>query len=130
MPSFNRVILIGHLGRDPEMRYTQNNTAVCGFSMAMNRKIKDREDEVTWVEVTAWSRIAEVIHQYVKKGDPLMVEGRLTLDEWDDKTSGEKRRMLKVTAENVQLMGQAGGGKKADPRPVANDSIPEDDIPF
>lgn len=130
MPNFNSVTLIGHLGRDPELRHTQNNKAVCGFSMAISRKVKDRDDEVTWVDVTAWDRIAEVVNEYVKKGDPIMVQGRLRLDEWEDKTTGSKRTKLCVVAETVQLLGGKSGDSKPKPKPAPVNDISLEDIPF
>lgn len=108
MPSYNKVILMGNLTRDPEMRYTPNNTAVTSFGIAVNRKWKDGQgqpqEEVTFVDCEAWSKTAEVINQYLKKGRPVFVEGRLKLDQWDDKKDGSKRSKLKVVIESVTFI--------------------------
>jgi len=114
MASFNKVILMGNLTRDPQLRYTPSQQAVCDFSLAVNRKWKspdgqDRE-EVSFIDCTAWGRTAEVINQYCTKGKPLMVEGRLKQDTWDDKTTGQKRSKLNVVVETMQLLGSRDGG--------------------
>lgn len=146
MPNLNKVILMGNMTRDPELRYTQNNAAVCAFGLAINRKWKSQDgkqnEETTFVDCTAWGRVAEVVNQYVFKGDPLFVEGRLTLDQWEDRDGG-KRSKLKVTVENVQLLGsrKSGGGDRrqsAAPQssraPLtgadAHPEMDESDIPF
>ena len=108
MPSFNKVILIGNLTRDPDIRQTQNGTAVCSLDLAVNRRWRDAtgndQDEVCFVPVTAWSKTAENCAQYLTKGSPVMVEGRLKLDQWEDRQTGEKRSRLSVVAENVQFL--------------------------
>jgi single-strand DNA-binding protein len=114
MASFNKVILLGNLTRDPQLRYTPSQTAVVDFGIACNRKFRtqsgeDRE-EVVFVDCTAWGRQAEVINQYCTKGRPLFVEGRLKLDTWEDKQGGGKRSKMTVVIENFQLLGSAGGG--------------------
>jgi len=109
MANVNKVILIGNLTRDPELRYTPSGTAVCEFGMAVNRKYKDRE-ETTFVDLVAWARQAELISEYCKKGRPLFVEGRLTFDSWEGK-DGQKRSRLRVTVENFQFL---GGGRRDD----------------
>ena len=108
MPDYNRVILMGHLTRDPEMRYTPNNTAVCNIGLAVNRKWKnqqtgEQQEEVTFVDCTAFGRTGEVVHEYMAKGRPLFVEGRLKLDQWQDK-DGNNRSKLKVIAESIQFI--------------------------
>jgi single-strand DNA-binding protein len=113
MASFNKVILLGNLTRDPQLRYTPSQTAVVDFGIACNRKFRtqsgeDRE-EVVFVDCTAWGRQAEVINQYCTKGRPLFVEGRLKLDTWEDKQGGGKRSKMTVVIENFQLLGSAGG---------------------
>lgn len=117
MPNFNKVILMGNLTRDPEMRYTPKGTAVAQISLAINRTWKDPEsgeakEEVTFVDVDAFGRQAEVISQYLKKGRPIMVEGRLKLDTWEDKNTKEKRRRMSVVLEGFQFLdsGQAREG--------------------
>lgn len=111
-------MLIGNLTRDPEVRYTPKGTAVTDIGMAINRNYStddgDKREETTFVDITFWGRQAEVLGQYMKKGRPLYVEGRLQLDTWDDKNSGQKRSKLKVIGENFQFIGgrddNAGGG--------------------
>lgn len=114
MPNLNRVMLMGNLTRDPELRYTPNNTAVAGFGLAVNRRFKDgqgqMQEEVTFVDCDAWGRTAEVINQYLRKGNPIFVEGRLKLDQWQDK-EGQKRSRLKVVVENFQFIDSRGGGE-------------------
>lgn len=118
MATFNKVIMMGNLTRDPEMRATPKGTAVCSFSLALNRKYKtetgEDKEEVTFVDVEAYGKQAELIGKYVTKGRPLMVEGRLKLDSWEK--NGEKRSRLKVVTENFQFMGgrdDAAGGSSA-----------------
>lgn len=108
MASLNRVFLIGNLTRIPEMRVTPNGTAVCQFSLAINRHSKDADgqsrEEVTFLDCEAWAKTAELITKYLTKGSPVMVEGRLRVDSWSDKQSGEKRSKVKVVVENVQFL--------------------------
>ena len=107
--NLNKVLLMGNLTRDPELRYTTNGSAVTDLGIAVNRsyttKEGERREEVTFVDVTVWNRTAENCAQYLKKGRPVLIEGFLKLDTWDDKTSGEKRSKLKVEADNVQFLG-------------------------
>jgi single-strand DNA-binding protein len=122
MASYNRVILMGNLTRDPQLRYLPNQTQVVEFGLAMNRRWRsssgeDRE-EVTYVDCSAFGKQAEVINQYCQKGRPLMVEGRLKYDSWEDKQGGGKRSKLVVVVENFQLLGSrndANGGGQAGP---------------
>jgi single-strand DNA-binding protein len=114
MASYNRVILMGNLTRDPELRFLPSQQAVVNFGLAMNRKYKlqsgeDRE-EVVFIDCSAFGRQAEVINQYCQKGRPLLVEGRLKLDTWEDKQGGGKRSKLSVVVENFQLLGGRDGG--------------------
>jgi single-strand DNA-binding protein len=118
MASFNKVLLMGNLTRDPQLRYLPNSqTAVCEFGLASNRKYKtssgeDRE-EVLFVDCTAWGRQGEVINQWCQKGKPIFVEGHLKLDTWEDKSGGGKRSKISVVVENFQFIGgrdEAGGG--------------------
>src|SRR6266536_1149904 len=101
MASFNKVILAGNLTRDPELRYTPKGTAVAKIGLAINRQWKDesgaQKEEVTFVDVDAFGRQAEVISQYLKKGRPILVEGRLKFEQWDDKQTGQKKSRLGVT---------------------------------
>jgi single-strand DNA-binding protein len=152
MASFNKVILLGNLTRDPEVRYTPKGTAVTDLGLAVNRTYTadngEKREEVTFVDVTFWGRTAEVAGEYLKKGRPVFVEGRLQLDSWDDKTSGQKRTKLKVIGENMQMLGAPRGGgsgggggdeessgapraSRPAPPPKAAPSAPDDDeIPF
>ena len=114
MASFNKVILLGNLTRDPEVRYTPKGTAVTELGMAVNRVYTaengEKREETTFVDVTLWGRTAEIAGEYLKKGRPVFIEGRLQLDTWDDKTSGQKRSKLKVVGEGLQLLGCRPGG--------------------
>ncbi len=117
MPNLNRVMVMGNLTRDPELRYTPNNTAVVSFSLAVNRRFKDPQgewrEETDFIDCEMFGRRAEIINQYVKKGRPLFVEGRLKLDRWEDR-DGNKRSKLKVVAENFEFIdGGSGGGSGA-----------------
>jgi single-strand DNA-binding protein len=120
MASFNKVILIGNLTRDPELKYTPKGTAVAKIGLAVNRSWRtetgETREEVTFVDVDAFGRQAETIGQYLKKGRPLMVEGRLKLDQWDDKQTGQKRSRLGVVLESFQFLdsgNKTGGGAEA-----------------
>src|SRR5436853_950500 len=113
MASFNKVILLGNLTRDPEVRYTPKGSAVCDLGIAINRNYTldsgEKREEVTYVDVVLWSRLAEIAGEYLKKGRPVFIEGRLQLDTWDDKQSGQKRSKLRVIGETMQLLGSRGG---------------------
>jgi single-strand DNA-binding protein len=151
MASFNKVILLGNLTRDPEVRYTPKGTAVTELGMAVNRVYTaengEKREDTTFVDVTLWGRTAEIAGEYLKKGRPVFIEGRLQLDTWDDKQSGQKRSKLKVVGEGLQLLGgRPGGGSgggggdeeggsrpssRPAPPPKAAASEPdEDEIPF
>lgn len=109
MANLNRVFLIGNLTRDPECRYTPKGTAVCEIGLAVNRVWNDdqgqRREECCFIDVTFWSKQAETIGQYCTKGKSLFVEGRLQLDTWDDRETGQKRTKLRVVGENFQFLG-------------------------
>jgi single-strand DNA-binding protein len=114
MASFNKVLLMGNLTRDPQLKYLPSQTAVAEFGLACNRKFRtangeDRE-EVTFVDVTAFGKQAEVINQYMNKGKPIFIEGRLKYDTWEDKQGGGKRSKLTVVIENFQFVGGRDGG--------------------
>jgi single-strand DNA-binding protein len=118
MASFNKVILLGNLTRDPEVRYTPKGSAVCDLGIAVNRVYTtdsgEKREEATFVDVTFWGRTAEVAGEYLKKGRPIFIEGRLQLDSWEDKQSGQKRSKLKVIGETMQLLGgRAAAGASA-----------------
>ena len=154
MASFNKVILLGNLTRDPEVRYTPKGSAVCDLGLAVNRTYTldngEKREEVTYVDVVLWARLAEIAGEYLKKGRPVFIEGRLQLDTWDDKQSGQKRSKLRVIGETMQLLGSrpsgssGGGGSSegddnrparsgktaAPPKPAAAAEGEEDEIPF
>jgi single-strand DNA-binding protein len=118
MASFNQVILVGNLTRDPELRVTPKGTAICQFGLAVNRQYKDdsgqTREEVTFVDVEAWGKQAELIAKHLTKGRPLFVQGRLKFDQWEDKQSGQKRNKLKVVLENFQFLGSGGRAEEGD----------------
>jgi len=155
--SVNKVILIGTLGKDPELKYTPQGTAVTKFSMATNESFKDKQsgewkERTEWHNIVCWQRTAEVAAEYLKKGGKVYIEGRLTTRSWDDKDSGQKRYMTEVVANDLVLLGgkggagsssdgESGGGRKSsgsgfDQRPAAEDNfaqgteITDEDIPF
>ncbi len=113
MASFNKVLLMGNLTRDPEVRYTPKGTAVCDLGLATNRVFSgengEKREETTFVDVTLWGKIAELAGQYLSKGRPVFIEGRLKYDTWDDKTSGQKRSKLSVVGETMQFIGAPKG---------------------
>ncbi len=114
MANLNKVQLIGNLTRDPELRHTPKGTAVSEISLAINRVWNNdqgqKQEETTFVEVTLWGRQAELAQQYLTKGRPVYIEGRLQLDSWDDKETGKKRSKLRVIGENMQFLDSKGGG--------------------
>ena len=114
MANFNKVYLMVNLTRDPEMRVTPKGTAICQFGLAISRSWKDESgqtrEETAFVDIEAWGKPGEVISKYCVKGRPLFVEGRLKFDQWEDKTSGQKRSKLKVVLENFQFIGGRGDG--------------------
>ena len=153
MASFNKVILMGNLTRDPELRYTPKGTAIAKIGLAVNRvwtsESGEKKEEVTFVDVDVFGRTAENVGQYMRKGSPILIEGRLRLDQWDDKATGQKRQKLGVVAETVQFLGsprgaEGGPSEPSQPRsrpasaptapaaePVHGDGPPEsDDVPF
>lgn len=148
MASFNKVILVGNLTRDPDVRYTPKGSAVCDLGLAVNRQYTldngEKREEVTYVDVVLWSRLAEIAGEYLKKGRPVLIEGRLQMDSWEDKQTQQKRTKLRVVGETMQLLGSRQGGGEFDqsaepgrgpsraaapPKPAASE--PDDDeIPF
>ena len=114
MPSLNKVLLMGNLTRDPELRVTPKGTPICQFSLAINRQFKmesgETREEVIYVDVEAWGKQGETIAKYCTKGRPLYVEGRLRLDQWEDKNTKEKRSRMKVVLEQFQFLGDSRGG--------------------
>lgn len=140
MASFNKVILIGNLTRDPEVKYLPKGTAVCNISMAVNRRWKneagDDKEDVYFADCKAFGKQAETIGQWVKKGHPLMIEGRLTREEWDDKKTGEKKSATRIMIESFQfLKGRDEGAAPAPRASTAPSAAPKpdldaDDLPF
>ncbi len=114
MASYNKVLLMGNLTRDPQLRYTPSQMAVCDFGIAVNEKFTtkagEKREDVAFIDITAWGKTAELINQYFQKGKPIFIEGRLKYDTWEDKQGGGKRHKLTVTMENFQFV---GGGRDA-----------------
>ncbi len=158
MANFNKVILIGNLTRDPELRVTPSGTSICKFGLAVNRNYTtqdgEKREETTFVDIDAFGKPAEIISKYMAKGRSILVEGRLKLDQWEDKNTGDKRSRLGVVCENFQFLGSrgegdsgggdGGGGARGQfeenappPRapakkapPAKEGDIEEDDVPF
>jgi single-strand DNA-binding protein len=144
MASFNKVILIGNLTRDPELRYTPKGMAIAKVGLAVNRKWRsegdEQKEEVTFIDIDLFGKTAENVGHYMRKGSSMLVEGRLRLDQWDDKQTGQKRSKLAVVGETVQFLGgKSEGGTAPAPRsqppttePTASDTPPadSDDVPF
>jgi single-strand DNA-binding protein len=152
MASLNKVLLMGNLTRDPELRYTPGGMAVAEFAIAMNRqwaaKSGEKKEEVTFIDIVVWARQAETCAEYLKKGRPVFIEGRLTQDRWEAQ-DGAKRSRIRITAERVQFLGTGGGGggggaprgpaaapgtdsQEGPPPPEAMEAPPlaDEDIPF
>jgi single-strand DNA-binding protein len=128
---YQQCMIIGNLGRDPEMRYTANGKAVTQFTVAVNNRVQedgDWKDKTTWFRVTAWDRLAETTNQYLKKGKQVMIIGRVDVSAWSDKQSGEARAQLELTAREVKFLGgREEGGSDAGGSSMPSD---EEDIPF
>jgi single-strand DNA-binding protein len=159
MKSVNKAILIGNLGKDPEVKYTPQGTAVAKFSLATNERFKDKEgnwqDRTEWHNVVAWARLAEICGEYLKKGGKVYIEGRIQTRSWDDQQSGQKKYMTEIVAQDLVLLsgrGEAGAGGGGDesgfsrargasagggaPKPAPQDDfaqtggVTDEDIPF
>ena len=148
MASFNKVILMGNLTRDPEMRYTPSGTAIAKLGLAVNRVWRDTEgqqkEETTFVDVDAFGKQAETLGQYMQKGRPILIEGRLKLDQWEDKNTGQNRSRLGVVLERFTFIGSGagqtdgGGGTQQQSAPPPSqptegppaDGPGDDDVPF
>jgi len=160
MANLNKVMLIGNLTRDPEIKYTPKGSAVADIGLAINRTYTpeggEKREETTFVDVVLWGRLAELAGEYLKKGRSVYIEGRLQLDSWDDKQTGQKRTKMRVVGETMQFLGAPrgdsgggggeegggrppGGSRPPGPRPPASKKPPidpdlepsgEDDIPF
>jgi single-strand DNA-binding protein len=144
MASYNRVVLVGNLTRDPELRYIPSGTAVSDIGLAVNDRVKRGDqwiDEATFVDITLWGRTAEIANEYLSKGSPVLIEGRLKLDRWEK--DGQKHSKLKVVGERLQMLGSReggrGGGRTTSDQPQYDESEqytpagglpPSDDIPF
>jgi single-strand DNA-binding protein len=156
--SVNKVILVGNVGRDPELKYTPSGTAVCAFSIATNERFKDKagewQDRTEWHNVKAWQRTAEIVAEYVKKGSKVYVEGSLRTDSWEDKNTKEKKYRTEIIVNDLVLLGgrgeggaggEGGGGRargehnemdqrvpepEAQPQPQKAGEITDEDIPF
>jgi len=156
MANVNKVILIGNVTRDPEVKFTPKGSAVTDVGLAINRNYTldngEKREETIFVDVELWGRLAEIAGEYAKKGRPIYIEGRLRMDTWEDKASGQKRSRMKVVGENLQLLGgrpggassgggdyEGGGQSEQRPQqrssrpaahPQASSAEPDDDIPF
>ena len=140
MASFNKVILIGNLTRDPELKFLPKGTGVCNISMAVNRRWKtetgEEREDVYFADCKAFGKQAETLSQYVKKGHPLMIEGRLTREEWDDKKSGEKKSATRIMIESFQFLKSREDGAASAPRRESTQAaatkpdLDGDDLPF
>ncbi|PWM29288.1 MAG: single-stranded DNA-binding protein [Verrucomicrobia bacterium] len=150
MPSYNKVILMGNLSRDPELMQTKNGTSICRFSIALNRSFNAQDgssrDETCFVEMDSFGRTAENINRFFSKGKPILVEGRLRQDSWEDKQTGQKRSKLLVVVERFEFVGgrsdnalsgadydrsaPASRGGSQVPPPPARDDAEDDDVPF
>ena len=139
--SYNKVLLMGNLTRDPEVRHTSGDRTVANFGLAVNRRYKtaagEKREEVTFIDCEAWGYTAENIGKFFAKGRPIFIEGRLKLDTWEDRNDGSKRSKLKVVVENFQFVdskkdggGSGGGGYERAPAAQAGESFGNDDIPF
>jgi single-strand DNA-binding protein len=145
--SVNKVILVGNLGKDPEVKYTPNGTAVAKFSLATNERFKDKagewQDRTEWHNIVAWQRLAEIVGEYIKKGSKVYIEGRLQTSSWEDKQSGEKKYRTEIIAQDLVMLGSRGEaeresgvtrngnhGRYQEPEHVDSGEITDDDIPF
>ena len=143
MATVNKVLLIGNLTRDPELRYTPQGSAVCEFALALNHSYTNKQsgqkvEEVSFVDIVAWARTAEICAEYLKKGRQVFVEGRLKQDRWES-PDGKKMNKIRVIAENVQFLGAKPGGGGGGPAPAggeppaeapADAAPPDPDVPF
>lgn len=137
MSGLNKVMLIGRLGKDPEMKYTQSGTAVCSFSLATDEQWKDnsgeKQSKTTWHQIVAWKKLAEICGQYLQKGKQVYIEGKIQVREWDDK-EGAKHKTTEIVASNMVMLGSSGDGEKNKARTTStaptSDVPDDDDIPF
>jgi len=133
MPNLNKVMLMGNLTRDPELKYTPKGTAIADFALAVNRRYTaesgEKREEVTFIDCEAWSKTAELIGEYFKKGRPIFIEGRLKLDSWDDKQTGQKRSRMRVVVETFEFLGGREGGPGGGSGPGGGGQGAGDDYP-
>jgi single-strand DNA-binding protein len=139
MATINKVMIMGNLTRDPELRYTPGGAPVGEFALALNERYKNKQtgqdtEKVHFIDIVCWGKTAEIAAQFLKKGSPVHIEGKLTQDRWEDQASGQKRSKLKVTCERLTFVGSkndggAGGGGNAS-EGVGQDQAPVDDVPF
>jgi len=147
MPDLNKVMLAGRLTRDPEARVLPNGTSLCKIGLAYSRKFRTKEgeqkEETLFINATCWDKTAEFVRDHFKKGRPVLLEGRLKLNEWDDKATGQKRSTIEITAERIEALdwedrgggsgsgggGGSRGGSRSSSAP-SDEPLPEDDIPF
>lgn len=133
MPSYNRVILAGHLTKDPEIRYIASGSATARFTLAVNRKRKNKEDEVLFIDIVAWEKLAEVCNEYLKKGSSVLVEGRLVIRAYED-NEGAKRKVTEVVIDNMQMLDSKAEASTQTTRLKSTTEIEaefeESDIPF
>lgn len=137
MASVNKVIIVGNLTRDPELRYTPKGTACCEIGLAVNRKYKPEggavREEVTFLDVVIWDKRAEVVTKYLKKGAGIYIEGRLQMDSWEDKVTGQKRSKIRIVAEDFQFIDRAPKADSTTPAASTGPVTPtaaDDDGPF
>lgn len=137
MAGVNKVILVGNLGADPEMRYTASGTAVANFNIATSERYKNREgnmqERTEWHRVTAWGKLAEICGQYLSKGKQVYIEGRIQNDSYEDKETGQKRYTYKIVARDMKMLGSPGRGPEREPEvpfEPPEGGVPEEDIPF
>lgn len=140
--SVNKVILVGNVGKDPEVKYAPSGTALAKFSLATNERFKDKsgewQDRTEWHSILAWERLAEIIGEYVHKGTKLYVEGRLQTSSWEDRQSGEKKYRTEIVARDLVLLGSREGAepetadsnRERETVHAGSGEITDDDIPF
>jgi len=140
--SVNKVILVGNVGKDPEVKYAPSGVAIAKFSLATNERFKDKsgewQDRTEWHNVLAWQRLAEIVGEYVHRGDKLYIEGKLQTSSWEDRQSGDKKFRTEIVARDIVLLGQPdapeSGRRDVDeertPVPVGAGEITDEDIPF
>lgn len=139
--SVNKVILVGNVGNDPEIRYTRSGVPAANFSLATNERFKDRDeqwqDRTEWHSIVAWQRLAEIVGEYVQKGTKLYIEGKLQTTSWQDRQSGEKKYRTEIVARDLVMLGSRENGHTAATGGASHDSdaepastIVDDDIPF